>query len=48
MMTPVQTPSAPAAYHGEQLPSMLPLTVPGATADPFNVNQSFPSSKLSF
>ena len=45
--SPVQTP-APVAYHGEQLTSMLPITVPGATADAFNVNQSFPSSKFSF
>jgi hypothetical protein len=44
MVTPVMIP-APASYQGEQLPSMLPVTVPGA-AEPLGLNQSFPSSEL--
>ena len=38
-------PATSSAYQGEQLPSMLPVTVPGA-AEAFTANQSFPSSKF--
>ena len=38
-------PATSSAYQGEQLPSMLPVTVPGA-AEAFNANQSFPTSKF--
>ena len=46
MVAPTPTPSN-ISYQGEQLPSMLPLTVPGAT-DVLNVNQSFPSGNPNF
>jgi len=46
MVVPVATiPPPPPAYQGEHLPSMLPVTVPGA-ADSYSVNQSFPFSKF--
>ena len=40
MVTPVS--DSQLAFQGEQLPSMLPVMVPGATE---SLNQSFPSSK---